>query len=128
MIHPPTILTDLSSSKNIFHDAIPLYKEALQKIGFTSDLVYTPKQFNHSNNNEENKKQRRKIIWFNPPFSKSVISNIGKTFLNLIKKYFSKTNKLHKTPLKWVIVVWVICLPRFLLIEKKKIFSKIITN
>ena len=105
--HPPTILnelpksiakriSDLSSSENIFHDAIPVYKEALRKSGFTSDLVYTPKHFDHNNNNEENKKRRRKIIWFNPPFSKSVKSNIGKTFLNLIKIYFPKTNKLHK--------------------------------
>ena len=74
MNHPPTILnelcksiakriSDLSSSKNIFHDAIPVYKEALRKCGFTSDLVYTPKQqFDHNNNNEENKKRRRKII------------------------------------------------------------------
>ena len=53
--HPPTILnelrksiskriSDLSSSKNMFHDAIPVYKEALRKRGFTSDLDYTPKQ------------------------------------------------------------------------------------
>ena len=30
------------------------------------------------------------------PFSKIVKSNIGKIFLNLIKRYFPKTNKLHK--------------------------------
>ena len=105
--HPPTILnelpksiakriSDLSSSENLFRDAIPVYKEAIRKTGFTSDLVYTPKQFNHNNNNEENKKRRRKIIWFNPPFFKSVKSKIGKTFLNLIKRYFPETNKLHK--------------------------------
>ena len=104
--HPPTILqlpktiakriSDLSSSENIFYDAIPVYKEALRKSGFTSDLVYTPKQTGYYNNNEENKKRRRKIIWFNPPFPKSVKSNIGKTFLNLIKRHFPKTNKLHK--------------------------------
>ena len=35
-------------------------------------------------------------MWFNPPFSKSVKSNIGKTFLNLIKGHFPKTKKLHK--------------------------------
>ena len=105
--HPPTILNelsksiakrilDLSSTENIFQDCIPLYKKALQKSGFTSDLVYTPKQYDYNNNNEENKKRRHKVTWFNPPFSKSVKSNIGKAFLNLIKNYFSKTNKLHK--------------------------------
>ena len=71
--HPPTILkelpksiakriSDLSSSENIFHDAIPVYKEALQKSGFTPNLVYTPKQTVYNNSNEENKKGRRKII------------------------------------------------------------------
>ena len=104
--HPPTILSelpktiaerisDLSSSENIFHDAIHVYKEALRRSGFTSDLVYTPKRTGYYNN-EENKKQRRKIIWFNSPFFKSVKSNIGKTFLNLIKRHFPKTNNLHK--------------------------------
>ena len=92
--YPPTILnelpksiakriSDLSLSGNIFHDAIPVYKEALQKSRFISNLVYTPKQTDYNNNNEENKKRRRKTIWFNPPFSKNVKSNIGKTFLNL---------------------------------------------
>ena len=106
MNHPPTILnelpktiakriSDLSSSENIFHDAIPVYKEALWRSGFTSDLVYTPKRTG-CYNNEENKKRRRKIIWFNPPFFKSVKSNIGKTFLNLIQRHFPKTNNLHK--------------------------------
>ena len=61
--HPPTILnelpkiiskriSDLSSSENIFHDAIPVYKEGLQKSDFTFDLVYTPKQTDYYNNNE----------------------------------------------------------------------------
>ena len=70
--HPPSILnelpksiakriSDLSSSENIFHDAIPVYKEALRKSGFTSDLVYTPQQFDPNNNNEENKKRRHEI-------------------------------------------------------------------
>ena len=96
---PKTIakrISDLSSSKNIFHDAIPVYKEDLQKSGFTSELVYTPEQTGYYNNNEQNKTRRRKIIWFNPPFSKSVKSNFGKTFINLIKIHFPKTNKIHK--------------------------------
>ena len=64
---PPTILkelpksiakriSDLSSSKNIFHDAIPVYKEALQKSGSAPNLVYTPKQTVYNNSNEESKK------------------------------------------------------------------------
>ena len=62
--YPPTILNrlpkgitktilDLCSNKNVFQDAVALYKETLRKSSFISDLVYTPKQFDHNNNNEE---------------------------------------------------------------------------
>ena len=43
-----------------------------------------------------NKVRQREIIWFNPPYSVSVETNIGKTFLNLIGKTFPKTNRFHK--------------------------------
>ena len=33
---------------------------------------------------------------FNPPFSKSVKTNVGKTFLKLIDKHFPPSNPLHK--------------------------------
>ena len=45
----------------------------------------------------DNKQRKRKIIWHNPPYSANIKTNIGKTFLNLIKnKHFPKTNKLQK--------------------------------
>ena len=42
------------------------------------------------------KVRQRKIIWFNPPYSVNVKTNIGKTFLKLLDKHFRKTNKFHK--------------------------------
>ena len=42
------------------------------------------------------KVRQRNIIWFNPPYSVPVETNIGKTFLNFIDKYFPKTNNFHK--------------------------------
>ena len=38
----------------------------------------------------------RNIIWFNPPFSKNVRTNVGRNFLNLIDKHFPASNPLHK--------------------------------
>ena len=35
-------------------------------------------------------------MWFNPPYSKNVKTNIGKIFLNLIKKHFPPHHKFHK--------------------------------
>ena len=50
-----------------------------------------------SKNDKNDKKQwTLKIICYNPPYSANIKTNIGKTFLNLIKKHFLKTNKLHE--------------------------------
>ena len=40
--------------------------------------------------------RRRNIIWFNPPFCKSVKTNIGRYFLKLLNKHFPSHHKLHK--------------------------------
>ena len=36
-------------------------------------------------------------MWFNTPFSKSVSTNVAKTFLQLVTKHFPRSHKLHKT-------------------------------
>ena len=41
------------------------------------------------------KSNKRKIIRFNPPFSKSVITNIGKKLLALVKKHFVPGSALY---------------------------------
>ena len=43
-----------------------------------------------------NKNRSRNIVWFNPLFSQNVKTNIGKIFLNLIKKHFQNHHRLHK--------------------------------
>ena len=42
------------------------------------------------------RKRSRKIIYFNPPYSKSVKTNIGKIFLQLLDKHFPKGSPLSK--------------------------------
>ena len=37
----------------------------------------------------------RRIIWFNPPYSKSVATNIGKKFFQLLRLHFPKQHPLH---------------------------------
>ena len=41
-----------------------------------------------------NRRRHRNIIWFNPPFSKTVRTNVGRNFLQLIDKHFPSTNPL----------------------------------
>ena len=43
------------------------------------------------------KHRGRKIIWFNrPPYNRNVKTNIGKSFLKLLKKHFSRDHKCFK--------------------------------
>ena len=46
----------------------------------------------------ENARQNRnrKVIWFNPPYSLNVKTNIGKVFLKLVRKHFTRSHKLSK--------------------------------
>ena len=42
------------------------------------------------------KGKKRNIIWFNPPYSKSVKTNIGRIFIKLISKHFPPNHKFVK--------------------------------
>ena len=46
--------------------------------------------------NQKNQKREIETIWFNPPFSKSVSTNVATTFLQLVMKHFPTSHKLHK--------------------------------
>ena len=103
--HPPNILKQLPKSIekcisetslniDIFNRSIKICN-ALHESNFKETLQFTipaPK------NNDENQKHKRKwcIIWFNPPYSKNVKTNIGKTFQLLLSKHFSKVHQMHK--------------------------------
>ena len=67
-----------------------LIQQTLKKSGYNFDLKYT------KNKPEKPKMQKQNIIWFNPPFIKSISANTAKTFLHLVTKHFPKTNKFHK--------------------------------
>ena len=101
--HPPNIvkhlpetisrrLSNLSYDEEIFNNAKTPYQEALKSCGYEEDLVYT--QNNITQTRRRNRK--RNIIWFNPPYSKSVETNIARTFLNLVKRHFPQNHKYHK--------------------------------
>ena len=103
--HPPNIIkqlphniskriSDISSNREIFEKAAPIYNKALSDAGYTQEIQYIPPTVNITNSGE--KRRKRKIIWFNPPYSKSVQTNVAKKFLLLIDKHFPKIHKLHK--------------------------------
>ena len=100
--HPPKIIEHMpkmieqrisanSSNEKIFNEEVGPYKNALKESGYNSQLQYkVPVK------NPEKRKRRRKIMYFNPPFCKSVKTNIGRVFLDLVRKHFPKTSVLGK--------------------------------
>ena len=82
-------VADLSCNQDMFNKSVPLYQEALEKSGYSHKLEY--KVFK-----KKKRCRRRNIIWFNPPFSQSVKTNVGKVFLKLIDKHFPPGHKFHK--------------------------------
>ena len=61
----------------------------MEESGNNSKLSFMPKKPRRRN-------RQRNVIWFNPPFSKNVETNVAKSFLKLIDKHFPDNNTLHK--------------------------------
>ena len=83
-------LSDLSCNEEEYEKSKPLYETAINESGHKTTLTYT------KTTNVNNRSRARNIIWFNPPYSQNVKTNIGKTFLKLVKKHFPRGHKLYK--------------------------------
>ena len=82
----------ISSSKEVFEEAVPEYGDALAASGHPRVLVYD----DVTTQSSRKRKRGRNIIWFNPPYSANVRTNIGGQFLALVSKHFPKNAKLRK--------------------------------
>ena len=96
----------LSYNREEFTRAIPEYKEAMRRSGHSGEL-----QYNSPPDTHKRKPRKRNIVWFNPPFSEHVKSNIGKVFLHLLEKHFPSHHRLHKICNKNNVKVSYSCMP-----------------
>ena len=76
----------------LFSKAAPENNAALENVGHTERVNYDSK----INENKPSRNRKCNIIWYNPPYNKSVSTNIGRVFLNLLDKHFHKEHKLNK--------------------------------
>ena len=99
--HPPSIIkqlpsmtnkriSNLSCNEHEFNKAKPLYESTLKSSGFNYSMKFEAPVENARRN------RNRKVIWFNPPYSLNVKTNIGKVFLKLVRKHFPRSHKLSK--------------------------------
>ena len=130
--HPPNVIkripgmisdriNKISSNKSIFNRVSSFYNDSLKNSGYKAKLEYKQKT------NEKKKKQRRrKIIWFNPPFSLNVKTDIAKRFLKAVTKNFPKNHRLHKLFNRNNLKVSYSCLPnisRIISAHNKKVLK-----
>jgi 23S rRNA G2445 N2-methylase RlmL len=119
-------LSNLLSFKDKFVEHIHPYQEALKTAGYKEKLEYIE-------NKTTNKKKRvrsRQVIWFNPPYSQSVKTNIGAQFLGLISKHFEKT-ELRKYFNRSTIKLSYSCMPNMESViagHNKRLLKKSETN
>ena len=99
----------ISSNQEVFQEAIPPYQAELEKCGYTHKLAWMEPEVL-----EKTKKCRsrsKKVIWFNPPHSINVQTNVGKEFLLLVDKHFPKRHPLHQTLNRNTVKISYRCLP-----------------
>ena len=102
----PNRISNISSSKESFDRPAPFYNNALNSFGFKDSIAFIQ---NIPKSNARSRKQN--IIWFNPPYSLNVRTNVAKIFLDLIDKCFSKGHKFHKLFNRNNLKVSYSCLP-----------------
>ena len=95
----------ISSSKEVFDQSVPLYQDALEKAGYDHKLEY------QETYQAKKRKRKKSIIWFNPPFSMRLKTNVGKKFLALIDKHFPKGHILHPLINRARVKISYRCLP-----------------
>ena len=95
--HPPSILKQLptaigkristiSVNEEVFKRAAPIYNDALSARGFNEKIQYTEEQ------PQVKRRRTRNSIWFNPPFSRNIQTNVAGEFLKLNNRHFKTTS------------------------------------
>ena len=116
--HPPSViknipmgvnrrLSSISANKQVFDSSVIPYQEALHKSGYSHKLAFEPAV----ELNTKKKNRRRNATWFNPPYSVSVKTNIGREFLQLLDIAFPRTNPLHKLFNRQTVKISYKCMP-----------------
>ena len=84
-------LSSLSSTRKFCEEVRKPYEEALKQNGHNTSFSY-----DENPSQPKKKNRRRKIIWFNPPYSESVETNVGREFRNNLMRNIPVQHKYHK--------------------------------
>ena len=101
--HPPAVtkcivkgvgqrLSANSSNQQMFDAAKGMYQEQLNNAGYREELKYEPRE----EGVRRRRRRKREVNWFNPPFCRSVTTNVGRQFLTILDKCFPPGHPCHK--------------------------------
>ena len=134
--HPPHVtqqlpnsinkrLSEISCDKESFDAFKADYEQALANSSLQSKLTYEPPN-QPTEQRPATKARKRNVIWFTPPYSAALKTNLGKEFLRLLDKNFPRNNHLHKIMNRKTIKMSYSCTPNMSTIisaHNKKILS-----
>ena len=117
--HPPQIiknipdsvnrrLNSLSKNQEVFENSVGPYQDALRQAGYAYRLHWKTEE---PHNSVRNRRRGRHVTWFNPPFCKSVKTNIGAEFFKILAECFPPESKLHKIFNKNTVKISYSCMP-----------------
>ena len=70
----------------------------MKNCSFDQTLTYEQDEPTSDSVNEESNqmtKRKRNIIWYNPPYSMNVKTNVGKIFFKLLRKHFPPSHPMY---------------------------------
>ena len=83
------LLSDISSDKEHFDKAAPIYNDSLENSGFNEALKFSPTI-------PATCYRGRKVIWSNSPLNSNVKTNVEKLFSTLLQKHFPQHHIYYK--------------------------------
>ena len=101
--HPPAVkeaipnninnrISLLSCSEKVFNEEKDTYQNALRRSGYDFKMKYDSSA---GQKKQKGKGRCRDVCWFNPPWSDSVVTPVGKIFLNIVSSCFPKDGPLY---------------------------------
>ena len=100
-------LQKISSDPETFKEAIRPYQEAIRASGYEHELNFNQ----NCVNNKKRKRRRRNVLYFNAPFCKSVATQVGKCFLAIVDKNFTKDHPYSKVFNRKTLKISYSCMP-----------------
>ena len=101
-----------------FTNAKKFYEDVLKKSGHNAELTYEKPMDDKKSDTKAPRKRKRNVLWYNPPFSRSVQTNIGKRFFALLRKHFGKDSRYRKLFNRNTVKLSYSCMPNIGMIIK----------